>query len=329
MRKVLSFDVGIKNLAYCYLEFDDENKKLGKIMQWGIINLRSDLWMPKQNEKKCSVCGKGSNFWIIKDGERSELCKVHLRQYEKKYNEERGKSEANEYNQFPEKLGFEIYPYDLRNLRCLCGEKSRKFFIKIADENEATESINNEIICITKIAGFCNKCAKLYLKKGGSEKLIKVADHQKDDDTKMYGNLYNGLEKIGTKEVEDVIIENQPALKNPRMKSVQMFLYSYYFVGGKDGKFEGLNRVGFFSATKKLNPTSIVEGLLKGKLKLQEGGENMSEYQAYKKRKTDGVEIVKCLLEEMEEWQQYFADHPKKDDLADSLLQGIAHYCMH
>jgi len=58
----------------------------------------------------------------------------------------------------------------------------------------------------------------------------------------------------------------------------------------------------------------------------QEGGEQLSEYKAYKKRKNDGVDIVKKVLEGMDNWKQYFESHPKKDDLADSLLQGIAQY---
>ena len=57
----------------------------------------------------------------------------------------------------------------------------------------------------------------------------------------------------------------------------------------------------------------------------QVGGE-MSEYKAYKKRKTDGVELVRKILKSGEDWLQYFESHPKKDDLADSLLQGIAQY---
>ena len=56
---------------------------------------------------------------------------------------------------------------------------------------------------------------------------------------------------------------------------------------------------------------------------------NISEYHAYKKRKNDSVAIVSQVLAEMEDWKKYFISHPKKDDLADSLLQGIAQWSMH
>ena len=48
-KTILSFDVGIKNLAYCLLEKDVDNFK---ILKWGIINLVED-------QKKCVFCMKG------------------------------------------------------------------------------------------------------------------------------------------------------------------------------------------------------------------------------------------------------------------------------
>ena len=286
--------------------------------------------------KTCqSTINIDTNFWVVKQGKRVEMCKTHARNYAKQW-AEGIKVECNGYNQSPKNLGFEYFPYELRELRCPCGEKSRKFFCKNVVPESAGEIVDRNDLVNLKLAGFCNKCSKTYVKNGGSEKLVKVSEYQKEDDTKLYTNLYNGLNALKTDDVQQVIIENQPALKNPRMKSIQMFLYTYYFVGGKEGKFSQLEKVGFFNATKKLNPTAIVQELLKetdseqlmeqAQPQEQEGGEKMSEYRAYKKRKTDGVAIVTKALEGMDNWKQYFASHPKKDDLADSLLQGIAQY---
>ena len=87
---ILSFDVGIKNLAYCKIEFSMKTKKIIKIEDWGLINLKSDLWVPDHNEKRCmaetkngSICGSASNSWVIKNGCRQELCRIHSRNYEK------------------------------------------------------------------------------------------------------------------------------------------------------------------------------------------------------------------------------------------------------
>lgn len=317
MNKILSFDVGIKNLAYCFIQFNEANN-FDNILEWGIINLKSDLWMPDQNNKKCGFkkkdveCGKGTNHWIIKDGVRIDLCKMHANSFIKQYNAEMKNGGYDSNNQVVEKVGFEYYPYELRDLRCHCGEKARKFKMVGAGLQEI------------RLVGYCNKCSK---KAEGN--LIKISDYMKEDDTKLYTKLYEGLSHLGLDGINRVIIENQPALKNPRMKSVQMFIYSYFFCGAKESKFPNLENVGFFNASKKLDPTKIVEDLLKQngeEISLEQVGGEMSEYKAYKKRKTDGVELVRKILKGGGEWLQYFESHPKKDDLADSLLQGIAQY---
>ena len=314
--KVLSFDVGIKNLAYCKIEFSKETKTIIRIEEWGLINLKSDPWIPDHNEKRCmaevksgAVCGNCSNSWIIKNGARKELCRVHSKNYEKTQGA---------------LADFEFFPYELRDLSCACGEKSRKFHTKISES-------------MIRIFGYCNKCAKKT-----TEQLTKICDYMKSDDTKLYTNLYDGLNAIKIEDINEVVIENQPALKNPRMKSIQMFIYSFFFIGGKNGLLKDLNNISFFSASKKLNPTNIVEDILKKNKKIvnQEPlpapspapeaasapEEPLSEYRAYKKRKNDSIFIVSCVLDEMDEWKRFFLSHPKKDDLADSLLQGIAQY---
>jgi hypothetical protein len=304
--KVLSFDVGIKNLAYCKIEFSKETKTIIRIEEWGLINLKSDPWIPDHNEKRCmaevrsgAVCGNCSNSWIIKDGARKELCRVHSKNFDK--------------------ATPDYFPYELRDLSCACGEKSRKFHTKISES-------------MIRIFGYCNKCAKKT-----TEQLTKICDYMKSDDTKLYTNLYDGLNAIKIEDVNEVVIENQPALKNPRMKSIQMFIYSFFFIGGKNGRLLDLNQVVFFSATKKLNPTNIVDNILKKNKKITneepvpapspaQEEELLSEYKAYKKRKNDSIFIVSCVLDEMDNWKRFFLSHPKKDDLADSLLQGIAQY---
>lgn len=322
MTKILSFDVGIKNLAFCFLDYNKEQSKINNIIDWGIINCKSELWMPEQNNKKCGKCGKGTNFWIVKDGVRTELCKVHARPYEKDYFQQIKKSK-NQYNQV-DSLGYEYYAYELRDLHCPCGEKSRKFFIKYNGETNYKN---------VKIGGFCNKCSKDVEKSG--EKLIKISDYVKDDDTKTYTRIYEGLSNLKLDGVNEIIIENQPALKNPKMKSVQLFIYTYFFCKLKEGKYPELENVSFFNASKKLfnkEQHNRTQGLLDPLIPLvqdkqppqpQSPPEKLSDYQSYKKRKNDSIEIVKGFLKDMGDWNAYFHSHPKKDDLADSLLQAV------
>ena len=311
MTKILSFDVGIKNLAFCFLDYNKEESKINNIIAWGIINCKSELWMPEQYNKKCAKCGKGTNYWIVKDGVRTEMCKVHVRPYEKDYIAQ-VKTSKNQYNQV-ESLGYEYYPYELRDLHCPCGEKSRKFFIKY----DGDISLNN-----VKIVGFCNKCSKEVEKSG--QVLTKISDYLRDDDTKTYTRIHDGLSNLKLDGVNEIIIENQPALKNPKMKSVQLFIYTYFFCKLKEGKFPELANVSFFNASRKLfkkeqHNRSEEEPSKEPK----EPQAKMSDYQSYKKRKNDSIDIVKGFLQDLGEWSAYFQSHPKKDDLADSLLQGV------
>ena len=50
------------------------------------------------------------------------------------------------------------------------------------------------------------------------------------------------------------------------------------------------------------------------------GDKNKSEY---KDRKKLGIDITKGMIADMKDWIPFFLQHKKKDDLADSFLQGI------
>ena len=67
----LSFDVGIKNLAYCCL--DGENKS---IKQWGIINLNENPICDMNLKKKCD---KQASHVINLDGKMHYYCSTHIK----------------------------------------------------------------------------------------------------------------------------------------------------------------------------------------------------------------------------------------------------------
>ena len=49
----------------------------------------------------------------------------------------------------------------------------------------------------------------------------------------------------------DIIIENQPALKNPIMKSIQMIIFTYFNLRGKIDN-NSIDKILFLSASNKL-----------------------------------------------------------------------------
>ena len=110
--------------------------------------------------------------------------------------------------------------------------------------------------------------------------------------------------------VDIVLIENQPALKNPTMKSIQMLLYSYFII-------EGVCKDPICSNVQMINA--------RNKLKVYKGPEVECKFtDKYKKNKYLSVEYTKLMiLEEDQEFIDLFTESKKKDDLADAYLQGI------
>ena len=125
------------------------------------------------------------------------------------------------------------------------------------------------------------------------------------------------VEKLQTKEnfleVDLVVIENQPALKNPTMKSIQMMIYSYYLIHGICSHDSTITNIEMINARNKLKAYKgpKVECDIKDK---------------YKRTKFLGIEYCKYMIQESnqdEQWIQLLNQSKKKDDLADAYLQGM------
>ena len=165
-------------------------------------------------------------------------------------------------------------------------------------------------------------------------------------------------------DVDGVVIENQPSLKNPKMKSIQMVVYSYFLMYGKvlNINENKIKFIDFCNASNKLKvykgPIILIENLKKKKVKnnslimdfvenneseKEENNESEKEEiknenketQLKEKKKSNklsygdkkkmAVEHVKYFLKENNDKEnlEFFELHKKKDDLADSYLQGL------
>ena len=95
-----------------------------------------------------------------------------------------------------------------------------------------------------------------------------------------------------------VVLENQPVIKNPIMKSIQMRVYSYYLIRGvTDGTVTDIQ---LYYAKNKI------------------------EGKSYADRKKNAIRICKEKLTNPV-WIKLYNDAKKKDDLADSYLQGLSY----
>ncbi len=119
------------------------------------------------------------------------------------------------------------------------------------------------------------------------------------------------LREIDLDDVTHVLIENQPALKNPVMKSIQMIIYTFFVMDGIMKEDSSIETIHMVNARNKLKvyKGQPIECNKKGK---------------YAQNKFLSVEYTKEMIkEEDESFIKLFSESKKKDDLADAYLQGI------
>lgn len=142
--------------------------------------------------------------------------------------------------------------------------------------------------------------------------IINLTDNAKEDVYKICKNLIIALNQKDfiNKNINDIIIENQPVLKNPKMKTIQIALYSYFLI--KKVELNCFDNINFMSACLKLKVYDGPEIIIESKNK-------------YTKTKKLGIAYCKYYLElnNMHEMLTYFSNHKKKDDLADCYLQAL------
>ena len=177
-------------------------------------------------------------------------------------------------------------------------------------------------------------------------------DEMKKNRTLIFENIPRKLqEKPQLLNVDVVVIENQPSLKNPQMKSIQMILYSYFLILGKivgnidsEKNLSYISKIDFCSASNKLKiydgPAIILEEKPKRKNKnnivqivqtvqtvdtviISEAVVSKKKTVKYADKKRLAIEHAKYFLKDSPEYVDFFNNHKKKDDLSDSFLQGL------
>ena len=181
--------------------------------------------------------------------------------------------------------------------------------------------------CNKKTGVQCDKTAKVInsnnLKLCSSHKNLKC---YKDYKNKLIPKIKNPLLSVGTNmieklnekkdflQVDHVLIENQPALKNPTMKSIQMILYSYFLIHGITRDDRDMKTIEMINARNKLKAYKgpPIECSIKDK---------------YKKTKYLGIQYCKYMIQENKKIKKYILNHflhsKKQDDLSDAYLQGM------
>lgn len=126
-----------------------------------------------------------------------------------------------------------------------------------------------------------------------------------------------------------ILIENQPVMKNPTMKSVQMVLYSVFKHYQYLHPNEEAYTVHLVSASSKLKCINLVTNPKELTNQVDEAlNVKTTKNKAYLKRKMLSIAIAKQMLSQrsnaVDQALTTFAQHKKQDDMADTLNQALS-----
>ena len=283
--KILSWDIGIINLAFCIIDTDNK-----KILDWGIINLLEEEkhecygFIDSSNNK--SECKKKCNYYFQNGNDMRYFCTIHKNQY-KKIN----------------KNLLELGKYKGDHICCKYMSSGKKC------NKKGSCKLENEIVCSyhSNLLKKKNQMIKKIVKRKANKVKIGIIKHNLITKLEQNKHLLN---------VSYVVIENQPSLKNPKMKSVAETLYSWFLIRAFFSleKFK-IKEIRYLSPSNKLkiNNDNIQQKLFEEK--------NLSKrYQLTKKM---AIIYTRDIIKDDELWLQFLNNNNKKDDLCDSFLQGL------
>jgi hypothetical protein len=296
--RVLSIDVGMKNLAYCLFEFapdageiktPEQVMKRASIVAWDTVNLCDDGTAAPAAAPVCSAVGCKFTAKFAHSG--THYCTRH--------------ANASGYKMplLPSIASAKILKkMTLEQLKAFSGEylsvsipeKCEKSKLKLLQHLH--ESIAAEYLVGVSLKPKVISAASMDLITLGRNM------HRRFD---ALPHLAAGLDVV--------IIENQLSTLASRMKTLQGMITQYFIM-------RGVPDIRFISATNKLKLFSK-EGDDEG-----EKGDKGEKGDNYADRKKRSIEITRSLLltQSTQSTQlTRFATHKKKDDLADCFLQGV------
>lgn len=301
---VLSFDIGIKNLSFCFLEGDTPNNH--SIKDWGIWDLRLERQVKNENIQdeagemninaetiqnnkiKCSCKGKKGKpcrskplFYESVGEDTMYYCRVHLDQRRSPFMEE-----------------------DVKQI----SKKKKSECLELIQERQIPIT-NDDYSTVYEL----KKILKEYISLNSVKKIKKPRRCKTFPLDKLHSNLYQYITNfLKGKHITKVQIENQPVKINATMKTIQIMLYSiiqsYYYehpelpvpdVTFLNAKYKGTIYDGPDVECKTKDP--------------------------YRRRKLLSVAHSRYFLEltEQDKWLEYFSGNNKKDDLADAYLMCL------
>jgi hypothetical protein len=284
--KILSIDVGIKNLALCVLETEKDNNY--KIRYWDVINLC---------EEKTNIC----EFNIVKKGKKGKKDNDKDKDKDKDYQQCCKEAKYHKNGHFyckthAAKSQFKLPTSDLNKYKRFKIDELKKlvldYEISIIGPSYKTNLIEHIDKYIEKHV-FENVSAM----KCRNYSLIDIGCAIKENLDKLDTFIFSNIDLI--------LIENQISPIANRMNCIQGMLSQYFIM-------KEMNNIKFVSAANKLKSFIGDKKTTYGerkKISIEETKKLLA------KMNLDNIEKDKII--------DMFNKHKKKDDLADCFLQGI------
>jgi len=320
MAKILSFDVGIKNLAYCILDINSE-KNTFEIKNWDIIDLTTNtVKYTCSHTNKNNVCDKKATKFIVENNINKYYCSIHSNKLPicmidtiiPKFII----SETQNKCMSCAKLSNDVYD---KNYYCVMHKK--KLLTKYTCKTPKCEKLIHKTLITDKqdekLIGWClehyEKEYNSYIRK----KLKSVSQNcNKISLANLCQTMYKKLDAIPEfNNVSKVFIENQPTFINPTMKTISAFLFSYFVNRTlREKTIYTIENIIFCAPSNKIKVAGS-----SGEKIIKEAKEEIT----YAITKDIAVKCCNELIKDDKKALELFNSHEKKDDMADAFLQGF------
>lgn len=342
-KKVLSFDVGIINLAYCILEINDNEKRF-KINEWGVINLADNRQTCNFIKRSGDICEKiAKNVVKIDTYNKYYYCSSHISKAELKiapvnihwWNiplDEIGKctfcKKSSELysNLLPGQYCRSHQKKALTDKGLLCMAKKCHNEIKYGLYLVKPEHSDNDSVCDDMAYrfehGWCDEHYDVEYREFIKKKTKKLPQNSnKISLNKLCEFMYKKMDMMPELlQVDEVLIENQPTHINPTMKSISIMIFSYFQMRGLVEKSKTGSTIRDIKLCTPGRKITVGGEIASQRLK------NAKDNKIYKTTKELGLRFCKALISDNENWLKLIESHKKQDDMADAFLQAFILY---